>query len=120
MPMSTNALGKAILAYLLDDRIKSVLDEQGLPKITNHTLTSRNDLYDQLDQIRKQRYVTDYSQLRVSGLAPGPIIAEDAVRGALVISGPVNRMERERFETDLPDLLLQLANVVEVQYTLGE
>lgn len=56
----------------------------------------------------------------MSGLARGPIIAEGAVRGAVAISGPVNQIEGERFETDLVDLLLHLANVVEVQYALSE
>lgn len=121
MAMPTNAPGKAILAYLPEDRVETILDEQGLPSVTDHTVTNRTELSDELEQIREQQYAIDRGE-RVEGVRAiaAPIIAEGGVRGALTISGPANRMEGARFETKLPSLLLQSANVVEVQYTLGK
>jgi IclR family acetate operon transcriptional repressor len=121
MAMTTNAPGKAILAYLLGNQVDAILGEHGLPEVTNDTLTNRENLYDQLQQIRKQKYATDVGE-RVNGVhaIASPIIVGDSVRGALTISGPASRMEGERFETELPNLLLRSANIVEVQYTLGE
>lgn len=121
MKMPTNVHGKAILAYLPEEQVESLLDEHGLPQITERTVTNRSDLFDQLDQIRENKYATDMGE-RVKGVRAiaTPIIAEGSVRGALAISGPANRMKGERFETELPTMLQQSTNVVEVQYTLGE
>lgn len=120
MAMPTNAPGKAILAHLPEKQVISILDEHGMPEITNKTVTSRGELHDQLEQIREQEYAIDIGE-RVKGVRAiaSPIIAEDKVRGAIAISGPANRMKGDRFETELPNLLLQSANVVEVEYTLG-
>ncbi|MFC4541142.1 IclR family transcriptional regulator [Halosolutus amylolyticus] len=121
MAMPTNCLGKAMLAFLPDDRVEEILDRHGLPEITDNSLTSRDELYEQLDLIRDRRYATDVGE-RVGGVnaVAAPIVTEDTVRGALAISAPANRMEGDRFEMELPNLLLQSTNVVEVQYTLGE
>lgn len=120
MPMPTNAPGKAILAYLPENQIGEILDEHGLPKVTENTLTSRAELFDQLEQIRERGYATDVGE-RVEGVraVAVPIVPAGSVRGALTISGPAHRMEEEWFETELPDLLQRAANVVEVQYTLS-
>lgn len=121
MAMPTNALGKAMLAYLSDDRIEEILEQHGLPKITDQTVTSRHELYDQLEQIREQGYATDIGE-RVDGVraVAAPIVVEGIPRGALAVSGPANRMTGDRFETELPSLVLQSTNVVEIQYALGE
>ncbi|QSW97622.1 IclR family transcriptional regulator [Haloterrigena alkaliphila] len=121
MPMPTNAPGKAILAHLPEDRIDSILNEHGLPSITEKTVTDRTALREQLAEIRERGYAADRGE-RVEGVraVAVPILPEGRVQGALTISGPANRMEGKRFEAELPNLLLQSANVVEVQYTLGE
>ncbi len=121
MCMPTNAPGKAILAHLSDERIELILDEWGLPEITPNTVTDRGELLEELGTIREQGYATDYGE-RVEGVraVAVPIIANGVVRGALTISGPANRMEGEYFEFELPKLLRESANVVEIQYTLGE
>lgn len=120
MAMPTNAPGKAILAHLAEKRVESILEEHGMPAVTDKTVTNRSELYDQLKQIREQEYATDVGE-RVKGVRAiaSPIIAENRVRGAITISGPANRMKGERFKTELPNLLLQSANVIEVEYTLG-
>lgn len=121
LAMPTNAPGKAMLAFLPDERVESILAERGLPEITAHTVTSRDELFDELERIRDQGYATDRGE-RVEGVRAiaAPILANGDVRGALTISAPANRMTGERLESELPNLLQQSANVVEVQYTLGE
>lgn len=120
MPMPTNSLGKAMLAYLPEERVESILSDHGLPTVTDKTITNREELYDQLEKIREQKYATDREE-RVEGVraVAVPIVTEGDVHGALAVSGPANRMKGARFETELPNQLLQSANVVEVEYTLG-
>jgi DNA-binding IclR family transcriptional regulator len=119
MRMPTNAPGKAILANLPEERVEAILDEWGMPELTDRTVTDRGALFEQLEEIRERGYATDLGE-RVEGVraVAVPIIVDGDVRGALAISGPANRMEGERFRTELPKLLREAANVVEIQYTL--
>lgn len=120
LAMPTNAPGKAMLAFLPDERVESILAERGLPEVTPNTITNREELSAELAQIREQGYATDREE-RVEGVRAiaTPILANGDVLGALTISAPANRMTGERVASELPDLLQQSANVVEVQYTLG-
>lgn len=121
MALPTNAPGKAILSRLPENQVGTILDTHGLPAITAATITDRSELLERLETVRERGYATDFGE-RVEGVraVAVPIVAKDRVRGAITISGPANRMSGSWFDEDLPNLLLQAANVIEVQYTLGE
>lgn len=114
--LHNTALGKAILAYMPDQRVEKIIDQHGMPNSTPHTITSRERLYEELQAIRDRGYAF-CNQERVEGLhcvaAPlqGP---DDTVLGAISIAGPVTRLKAERLEEDLPEKLLQSANVIEI------
>lgn len=114
--LQTTALGKTILAHLPDDRVDEILDTHGLPEVTEETVTNRAELKDQLEEIRERGYAFDNEE-RVKGMrcVAAPITGpEDEVFGAISVSGPVSRMQGERFSTELPDMVTNAANVVEV------
>jgi len=121
MALPTNAPGKAILAYLPEEQVETILDAHGLPAVTAATITDRSELLERLETIRERGYATDFGE-RVEGVraVAVPIVVRNRVHGAIAISGPANRMSGSWLGEDLPDLLLQAANVIEVQYTLGE
>ncbi|MFB6187002.1 MAG: IclR family transcriptional regulator C-terminal domain-containing protein, partial [Halobacteriaceae archaeon] len=54
-----NAAGKAILAHLPEDVVHDILDRTGLPEHTKHTITSRKELFDELDSIRERGYAVN-------------------------------------------------------------
>lgn len=119
LPLPTNAPGKAILAHLQEERVEDILDEYGLPKVTEATVTERDDLFARLADIRDRGYALDFGE-RVEGVraVSVPIVTGGRVHGAITISAPTNRMEESRFTEHLPDLLFQSANVIEIKYTL--
>ncbi|WP_227378135.1 IclR family transcriptional regulator [Haladaptatus halobius] len=119
MRLPTNAPGKAILANFDRERIEEVLDEHGLPVITDKTITDREALMDELQIIRERGYATDFGE-RVDGVraVSVPIVVGNEVHGAITISGPANRMGNERIEKEIPDILMESSNVIEIQYTL--
>ncbi|MHB9287095.1 IclR family transcriptional regulator [Halobacteriales archaeon Cl-PHB] len=119
MELPTNAPGKAILAHLPADRIEAILDEHGMPKITEATITDREVLLDRLSTIRDRGYAVDLGE-RVEGVraVSAPIVTNGQVHGALTITGSTKRLSGDRFTERLPRLLQEAANVVEVQYTL--
>ena len=121
LALSTNAPGKAILAYLPDARVDEIIAEHGLPEVTGSTITDREELDDRLETIRDRGYALDHGE-RIEGVRAisVPVVTGNQVHGAITISGPTNRMTGDRFEETLPDLLFQSANVIEVQYTLDD
>lgn len=120
MHLQTTAPGKAILAHLPEERVERILDECGLPRKTDATITSRQELYDELETVRERGYATDLEE-RVEGVRAiaAPVVARGTVHGAIAISGPANRMSGEWFEEELPEMLLRTVNITEIKYTLG-
>lgn len=117
LPLTTTAPGKVILAYLPDERVETILDERGIPAPTPNSITDRDRLYDELEQIRDQRYATDHEE-RIEGVRSiaVPILCGNTIRGAISVGGPVQRLTDDRMAEELPTMLLETANVVEVNY----
>lgn len=120
IPIHATAAGKAILAFLPDDRVAEILDRRGLPAVTDHTITDERTLQDELAEIRERGYSSNRQEntpgLRAIGV---PVKREDGTPiGALSVSGPTHRFQGPRFERELPNLLLGTANELElnVQY----
>lgn len=113
------ALGKAILSQLSNDRIDQIINERGLEKRTENTITTREELYHELDRIREQGVAFDNEEI-VSGLrcvaAPVRHPTGD-FPGAISISGPMSRFENERFNEELPEIVRGAANVIELNAT---
>lgn len=118
LPLSTTAPGKVILAHLPEERVAEILDEHGTPAATPNSITDRETLYDELETIREQGYATAHEE-RVEGVRSiaVPIICHGTVRGAISVGGPVQRLTDDRMNDELPTLLLETANVIEVNYS---
>ena len=113
------ALGKTILAELPEARVDEIIDERGLPARTEHTITDRAELKDELAEIRDRGYAYDREE-RVSGLrcVAAPIVIGDGeLVAALSVSGPTTRIDGDRFHEEIPALLRSAANVVEINMT---
>lgn len=110
------AAGKAILAFLPEPRVEEIVDRHGLPARTEQTITDREDLFEELRQVRERGFAQN-RQESLKGLhAVGvPIKNEDdAAIGAVSLSAPANRLKDDRFEREIPDLLLGAANEIEI------
>jgi len=110
------ASGQAILAYLPDHRVDEVIDNHGLPKHTENTITDRAEFKRTLDTVRERGYaVSNGERLRGVRCIATPIRNDTGrVLGSISISGPVRRMSDERIKNELRDQLLQSTNVIEV------
>lgn len=74
LPPHASAAGKVLLAHESDDRINEVLDTFGLPRLTERTVTRREDLK------------ADLAATRTRGFA---ISREEAARGLCCVAAPV-------------------------------
>jgi DNA-binding IclR family transcriptional regulator len=118
LPMHCTASGKALLAELPDERVNEIVDTYGLPAWTENTVTDRSELFDHLSEIR-DRDIAFEDEERISGLRGigVPIKTEGALLGAIAMSGPVNRLENERYWKELPDRLTKIRRMIEVNAT---
>jgi IclR family acetate operon transcriptional repressor len=116
--LQTTALGKAILAHMPEEKVHTIIDRHGLPKITEQTITDKDELLTELEAIREQGYAHDVEE-RVIGMhcVAAPLLGGDEVLGAVSVSGPKSRMQGTRFEEEIPRQVLRTANVIEVNMT---
>lgn len=114
--LHASAAGKAILANLPSDEVERIIDERGLPKFTENTITDRGELYDELGRVREKGYAFNYEE-HISGLraVAAPIHGPDEdVLGSVSVAGAARRMQGEQFEEEIPELLLGIVNEVEL------
>lgn len=114
--LHSSAIGKALLANLPPERIDEVIENRGLSKMTERTITEREDLMEELQEIRDQGVAfNDGESLKGLRAVASPIVHKDELMGAIAIVGTANRMKGEYFEEEIPDLVLNAANEIELK-----
>ena len=116
-PLHCTACGKAILAHLPSDRVQEIIDEVGLPAMTENTVTDEGTLLEELEQIREQGYArcSEESVHGIRTVAAPVLTADGTVLGSISISGPVSRITGDRFRKTLPDQLIESSNLIEIR-----
>ncbi len=104
--LHSTALGKVMLAGLVDKEVARLLRLKGTPKLTEETLTSKPAVLAEIQKVRQQGWALDNQENELEGRCIGaPIAGPDGhVLAALSISGPVFRMSMERACGLVPDL----------------
>lgn len=115
--MHWTALGKAILAHLPDGYVDQIVETYGLPRATDATITDRDQLDEELARIVDRNYALEDEERRqgIRSIA-SPIIVDDTVVGSISVSGPKERLDDDRIESELLPELRNTVNVVEVKY----
>lgn len=109
------ASGKAILASLPAEEVDRIIDERGLVRRTKHTITTRAELWEELEQVDRQGYAVNDGEVREGLRCIGaPVHRDGEVVGAISVSGPKGRIQGKRFDEELPDLVMDVANIVEI------
>ena len=120
--MHCTATGKALLAHLPESYVDEIIDRHGLPKKTENTITDRNTLHEELAAIR-DRGIAFGDEERLSGMrgVAAPILEKDerSLVGVLTIAGPTKRVHGSRFTDELPELLKQTTQMIEVEMSYG-
>ena len=114
--LHSTALGKAILANLPPEYVDEIVDFHGLPRVTERTITDKEELQDELEAVRSRGYAIDDGE-RLKGLrcVSAPIMRDEStVLGAISVSAPANRVDEQELEEDLPNQVQGSANVIEL------
>jgi DNA-binding IclR family transcriptional regulator len=112
------ACGKALLAYLPKERVREIIDQGELKQLTVNTITDPDELLDELDEIYKKGYaISDEEQIQGLRAIGAPIRNNEGYPvGSLSVSAPTRRLEQERLEGELPRLVMNTANKIEIEY----
>lgn len=118
LPLHATAVGKMLLSGMSEEQVDEVISQKGLEPSTKHTITTREDLYKELEAIRETGLSHDREEREI-GLrcvaAPvrdrtGNIIA------AISISGPSMRMTQDV----IPEYSKYVKEIAsEISYKLG-
>jgi len=116
VPLHCTALGKAILAHLPADHRDDIIDHHGLTRIMKNTITDEDVLREQLKEIRERKIAFDDEE-RLNGLrsVAAPVFdATGQAIGSISVAGPTHRMQGADFYGELPETVLGIANVIEL------
>ena len=115
--MNQAAGGMAILAEYSDSRVKEIIDQHGLPPATEKTITDRDVLLEELDEIRERGYAMTVGETTegVQSIAVPVTLPEEEIVGACVVSGPIHRMGDP--DDELLQYLRSMTNELELSIT---
>lgn len=113
--LHTTAVGKAILANLDEHRIPEVIEQHGLPAKTENSITDRDELENRLQTVRDRGVAFDDEE-RIEGwrCVAAPIQPNEDILGALSVAGPKRRIDEARFREELPELVENTAQTIEM------
>lgn len=102
------ALGKALLLHHTDAEILAILEEEGMEKRTENTLTTPLDYLKEMEDVRKLGYALDKQESEMEGRCIGAPIYDKAgkVIAAISISGIATRFSLDFIEKEVVDKLL--------------
>ncbi|SHI94445.1 IclR family transcriptional regulator [Desulfofundulus thermosubterraneus] len=98
LPAHCTGVGKAILAYLPEEKVQAIVKKRGLPRFTANTITTWEELSAELARIREEGVSYDREEIE-EGLrcVAAPLIGYGQYPvGAISVSGPASRMTEEK------------------------
>lgn len=113
------AVGKAMLAFMPEDKRDQIIQETEFEAITPNTITDEAQLREELDQIREEGIAYNHEET-IQGLVGvgAPIRDQDGtLYGAISIIGPVRRMGDERLNNEIPEMIRRAVNIIEINIT---
>jgi DNA-binding IclR family transcriptional regulator len=95
-PLHSTALGKAIAAQLPVEQVRAILRAEGMPRSTDHTITTQRDYLAQLHVVREQGYAVDDQENEVGCRCVGVALPSGNLPLAISVAGPAARLSSER------------------------
>ncbi|MFB6188312.1 MAG: IclR family transcriptional regulator [Halapricum sp.] len=119
--LHNTAVGKAIMAEFPENKIQAALDRWGMPAETDQTIQDRETLFEQIEEVRENGYAFN-RQENIEGMRAVATAVTDSVGnvvGAFSVSGAAEGIHQNRFENELPEVLLAIANEYELDLSLS-
>jgi DNA-binding IclR family transcriptional regulator len=122
MHMHCNSSGKAMLAFMPREKVETIIQQYGLPPRTDATITNPKELFKELEAIKKMGYAINLEE-SIKGLHAVSAPIWDGNRnviGAISIAGAAHRLSQDRINNEMKDLVLAVANEIELDLSYGD
>ena len=111
--LHSTALGKAVAARLPEETVRAILKAEGMPRLTEHTITTQKAFLSALEEGRESGYAVDEEENEVGARCVAVALPSGDLPLAVSVSGPAARLQ--------PDLVPAIAERLgEVTASLGE
>ena len=112
-PAHCTAAGKAVLAYLPDEQVNSILAKDGMPRFTTFTITRVSELKENLRRTRQRGYALDSQELErgLTGIAVPVLTSSGTLVAAVGMAGPTPRFQGKELGQKV-ELLKQTADKI--------
>ncbi|WP_199433403.1 IclR family transcriptional regulator [Qaidamihabitans albus] len=94
-PLHSTALGKAIAAHLPEERVRSMLEQTGMPERTSATITTVRDYLAELAKVRRVGHAVDDGENELDGRCVAVPILGTRLPAAISLSAPAARFAVE-------------------------
>lgn len=106
-PCNSTGVGKAIMAFLSEDKQNEILEINDFEKFTENTLVDKNDIRSEWAKVKKNGYAIDNEEVEMGLICvAAPIFGIDKKPIAAVsISAPVSSIPKERVNEVVNDII---------------
>lgn len=95
-PIHATALGKAIAANLPERRVRAILEAEGMPRLTQRTLTDQAAYLADLAATRERGYALDDGEHEIDGRCVAVPVGGSNLPAAISYSAPATRFPLDR------------------------
>ncbi len=97
-PASTTSNGKAVLAFLPEDKVNEILSVEGLPAMTKKSITKAGAMRVEMAAIRERGYAMDNEEYQegLAGISAPVFNSRGQAIGTLSIVGPACRITKDK------------------------
>jgi DNA-binding IclR family transcriptional regulator len=119
-PLHCTSLGKTLLAFQPAAERERILSRMELRAFTPHTITDRDALARELEDVRERGYAVDNQELALElRCVAAPVLGDDgSLISSVSISGPADRLRSESIPTLLPGLAEAVSTISENMATV--
>lgn len=113
--MHATANGKVLLSEMSEERVDEIIDQWGLPKLTENTITDREELKAELEKVQEQGYAINDEEQREGLRSVGAKVTkpDGSVIGSLAVDGAPFRLTDEHIEEHTVQQLTDTINEIE-------
>jgi IclR family KDG regulon transcriptional repressor len=97
-PLHSTALGKAIMAYLEPNEIRTILGDYTFTAVTPKTIVTKKDLLAELEKVRREGYALDEEENELGGRCLAAPVIDHVGKpvAAISVSAPIQRLPKEK------------------------
>jgi DNA-binding IclR family transcriptional regulator len=119
IPAYCSAAGKAILAFLPESLLESILQKMKWERFTPHTITNKKDLCRELERVRIRGFSTNKEEISLGAISVAAPVrnALGEVIAALNIMIPTIRSSLEQLETVYARKVIEMAD--KISFVMG-